>query len=108
MSNALSTYGLNINYIGALGEDSINPVFIEMSKKCNIISISNPGLTDAVEFLDGKLMIGKRECLKDVNWNKIKEKVGVEKLTSIIDSSTLVGLENWTMLPYIINISSLI
>ena len=104
MSNALSTYGLNINYIGALGEDSINPVFIEMSKKCNIISISNPGLTDAVEFLDGKLMIGKRECLKDVNWNKIKEKVGVEKLTSIIDSSTLVGLENWTMLPYMAQI----
>ena len=104
MSKALSTYGLNINYIGALGEDSINPVFIEMSKKCNIISISNPGLTDAVEFLDGKLMIGKRECLKDVNWNKIKEKVGVEKLTSIIDSSTLVGLENWTMLPYMTQI----
>lgn len=104
MSNALSTYGLNINYIGALGEDSIHPVFTEMSKKCNIISISNPGLTDAVEFLDGKLMIGKRECLKDVNWNKIKTKVGLEKLTSIIDSSTLVGLENWTMLPYMTQI----
>ena len=104
MSNALSTYGLNINYIGALGEDSINPVFIEMSKKCNIISISNPGLTDAVEFLDGKLMIGKRECLKDVNWNKIKEKIGVKKLISLFSDAKLVGLENWTMLPYMTEI----
>ena len=100
MSNALSNYNLDVTYIGAVGEDSINPVFNEMSKKSTIINISNPGLTDAVEFLDGKLMIGKRECLKDVNWNKIKEKIGVKKLISLFSDAKLVGLENWTMLPY--------
>lgn len=100
MSNALSTYNLNVTYIGAVGESSINPVFHEMSEKSTVLNISNPGLTDAVEFLDGKLMIGKRECLKDVNWIKIKEKIGLEKLTSIFDEANLVGLENWTMLPY--------
>lgn len=100
MSNALSNYNLDVTYIGAVGEDSINSVFNEMSKKSKIINISNPGITDAVEFLDGKLMIGKRECLKDVNWNKLKEKVGVEKLISLFSDAKLVGLENWTMLPY--------
>ncbi|WP_195990344.1 hypothetical protein [Clostridium sp. D53t1_180928_C8] len=100
MSNALSTYNLNVTYIGAVGENSINPVFHEMSKKSKVLNISNPGLTDAVEFLDGKLMIGKRECLKDINWIKIKEKIGLENLTSIFDEANLVGLENWTMLPY--------
>lgn len=100
MSNALSNYNLDVTYIGAVGEYSINPVFNEMSKKSTIINISNPGLTDAVEFLDGKLMIGKRECLKDVNWSKLKEKVGVKKLTSLLSDAQLVGLENWTMLPY--------
>lgn len=100
MSNALSNYNLDVTYIGAVGEYSINPVFNEMSKKSTIINISNPVLTDAVEFLDGKLMIGKRECLKDVNWSKLKEKVGVKKLTSLLSDAQLVGLENWTMLPY--------
>lgn len=100
MSNALSNYNLDVTYIGAVGEYSINPVFNEMSKKSTIINISNPGLTDAVEFLDGKLMIWKRECLKDVNWSKLKEKVGVKKLTSLLSDAQLVGLENWTMLPY--------
>ena len=104
MSNALSNYNLDVTYIGAVGEDSINPVFNEMSKKSTIINISNPGLTDAVEFLDGKLMIGKRECLKDVNWNKIKEKIGVKKLISLFSDAKLVGLENWTMLPYMTEI----
>ena len=104
MSNALSNYNLDVTYIGAVGEDSINPVFNEMSKKSTIINISNPGLTDAVEFLDGKLMIGKRECLKDVNWNKIKEKIGVKKLISLFSDAKLVGFENWTMLPYMTEI----
>lgn len=100
MSNALSTYNLNVTYIGAVGENSINPVFNEMSEKSTVLNISNPGLTDAVEFLDGKLMIGKRECLKDINWIRIKEKIGLESLTSIFDEANLVGLENWTMIPY--------
>lgn len=104
MSNALSTYNLDVTYIGAVGEESINPVFNEMSKKSTVINISNPGLTDAVEFLDGKLMIGKRECLKDVNWIRLKEKIGIKKLTSIFEEATLVGLENWTMLPYMTEI----
>ncbi len=104
MSNALSNYNLDVTYIGAVGEDSINPVFNEMSKKSTVINISNPGLTDAVEFLDGKLMIGKRECLKDVNWDKLKEKVGVKKLISLFSDAKLVGLENWTMLPYMTEI----
>lgn len=71
-----------------------------MSEKSTVLNISNPGLTDAVEFLDGKLMIGKRECLKDINWIRIKEKIGLESLTSIFDEANLVGLENWTMIPY--------
>lgn len=100
MSNALSTYNLNVTYIGAVGENSINPVFNEMSEKSTVLNISNPGLTDAVEFLDGKLMIGKRECLKDINWIRIKEKIGLESLTSIFDEANLVRLENWTMIPY--------
>ena len=64
MSNALSSYGLDITYIGALGEPALNPVFNPMLEHSKLISIANPGLTDAVEFLDGKLIIGKPlDCL---------------------------------------------
>lgn len=104
MSNALSSYGLDITYIGALGLPTIDPVFMPMADKCTLISIANPGLTDAVEFLDGKLIIGKRQSLKDVNWDKLKESIGISRLTNLIESSKLVGLENWTMLPYMTEI----
>lgn len=104
MANALSSLGLKITYIGALGVPSINTVFEGLRDKCELISIANPGQTDAVEFLDGKLMIGKRQSLKDVNWNKLKETVGIENLIKLIDEAKLIGLENWTMLPYMTGI----
>ena len=104
MSNALSTYGLDITDIGALGTPNIHPVFEPMSQKCNIISIANPGLTDAVEFLDGKLMIGKRECLKEVNWENLKNKVSIDELTTLFEEAKFVGLENWTMLTHMTSI----
>ena len=104
MSNALSTYNLDVTYIGAVGENSIHPVFHDMSKKSKVLNISDPGFTDAVEFLDGKLMIGKRECLKNINWTTLKEKVGLENLILLFNDAKLVGLENWTMLPYMTEI----
>lgn len=104
MTNALASFGLDITYIGALGVPTIDAVFEPMLDKCKLVSIANPGQTDAVEFLDGKLMIGKREALRDVNWDKLKETVGIEKLIALVDESKLIGLENWTMLPYMTDI----
>jgi hypothetical protein len=104
MANALTSFGLDTTYIGALGIPSIHAVFEPMRDKCKLISIANPGQTDAVEFLDGKLMIGKRQSLKDVNWDNLKESVGIEKLITLLDESKLIGLENWTMLPYMTGI----
>jgi hypothetical protein len=104
MANALTTLGLGITYIGALGVPAINSVFQPMADKCKLVSIANPGQTDAVEFLDGKLMIGKRESLKDVNWDRLKEVVGIDQLITLVNESQLIGLENWTMLPYMTDI----
>ena len=104
MTNALSSLGLDMTYIGALGVPSIDPVFQPMLDKCKLISIANPGQTDAVEFFDGKLMIGKRQSLNDVNWAKLKETVGIQNLITLVDESKLIGLENWTMLPYMTDI----
>lgn len=104
MANALASFGIDTTYIGALGVPSIDTVFKPMLDKCKLVSIANPGQTDAVEFLDGKLMIGKREALRDVNWDKLKETVGIENLITLVDESKLIGLENWTMLPYMTDI----
>jgi hypothetical protein len=104
LSNALAQYKVNLSYIGALGYPYLEKVFEPMAEICKVYSIANPGHTDAIEFEDGKVMVGKLESLKEVNWGNIKRIIGISKLVELINESKLLGLENWTMLPHMSDI----
>jgi ketohexokinase len=99
MADALAVAGLNVTYIGNLGSPTLHPAFEEFAKRATIYSIAEPGLTDALEFDDGKLMLGKHQTLNDVSWENLLKHVGIDQLTSLIAESSLIGLQNWTMLP---------
>lgn len=99
MANALGSYGAPITYVGNLGSPAIHPVFADFAKRARVISIAEPGYTDAIEFEDGKLMCGKHESLKEVNWANIIKHIPEEQLVELFEESTLVALVNWTMLP---------
>lgn len=96
-ANTLIDYGTEVTYIGALGKSEIDGVFKPMSDRCVTYSISDPGYTDAVEFLDGKIISCKLDTLKEVSWENIKEKVGVDTLIELINESDLVSFVNWTL-----------
>lgn len=98
MANALGAYGTGVTYIGNLGYPSVNPVFDDFSKKASVHSIAEPGYTDAVEFDDGKLMLGKHESLKEVNWENLVAHLSEEKLLGIFQESKFIAMVNWTML----------
>lgn len=97
MANSLAAHGCGVTYIGALGKENIHPVFQRMAEKVKTISISDPGHTDAIEFLDGKIISCKLETLKDVNWENLKAHIDVETLAGYMDESDLIGFENWTL-----------
>jgi len=98
MANALIAQGFEVTYMGALGKKTIHPVFNEFVDNCkNAISIANPGHTDALEFLDGKIMLGKID-LADVSFEKLLEKVSAKELQVLLSEVSLVAFTNWTML----------
>ena len=99
MANAVGSYGAPVTYIGCLGAPSLHPVFNAFSKRAEVFSISEPGYTDAIEFDDGKLMCGKHESLRDVNWANLSKHLSEEKLVRIFSEASLVAMVNWTMLP---------
>jgi hypothetical protein len=99
MANALSGFGMQVTYLGLLGYPNLHPVFGEFGSRAEIHSIGEPGCTDAVEFEDGKIMLGKLESLKQMNWENIRARFGLEKFAAKVCESQLVGLLNWTMLP---------
>lgn len=98
LANSLLSLGGNLIYIGALGKGGLNPVFAGLNRCEELYSISDPGNTDAIEFLDGKIISSQLEPLKDVNWENLCETVGLEKLIQLFEEADLIGFENWTLL----------
>lgn len=100
MANALDSYGVAVTYIGNLGAPKMHPVFADFARRAKVHSIAEPGYTDAVEFDDGKLMCGKHESLKEVNWTNLIDHLSERALLEIIARSELIALVNWTMLTH--------
>ncbi len=100
MANALASFGLHVTYVGALGYPSLHPVFSSFAEKATVHSVADPGLTDAFEFADGKIMFGKHTPLADITWPAIQARLGRDKFASGFASSHLVAFVNWTMLPH--------
>ncbi len=106
MANALAAIGLKVTYVGCLGYPTVHPVFEELAKRAEIISIANPAHTDALEFEDGKLMLGKLSNFDEANWDTLIARCGRERLMAAISRSSLIGMVNWTMLPHMTEIFS--
>ncbi|MGH7453771.1 MAG: PfkB family carbohydrate kinase, partial [bacterium] len=104
MANALAAFGTQVTYIGNLGYPSLHSVFEELAKRAKVISIANPSHTDALEFDDGKLLLGKLETLNDITWENLVQRVGEEKFAQFLANAHLVGLLNWTMIPFMAEI----
>ncbi len=100
MANALGSFSAPVTYIGNLGYPNLHPVFEPFSKNARVISIAEPGYTDAVEFNDGKLMFGKHESLREVNWNTLLKHIGEPEIVGLFNDAALVSIVNWTMLPH--------
>lgn len=100
MCDTLINLGLDLTYIGALGEGDIHEVFKDMTKNCRALSICNPSYTEAYEFEDGKLITSKQNSMKEINWSLIDKKIGISVFKELIEECKLLAMVNWTTLPY--------
>ena len=99
MANALATLGHRLTYIGILGQGQPDPVFASLVDKAEaVFSLGDPAQTDALEFRDGKLMLGKLDTLDEVSVARLREVVGDQQLRDIFARAACVATVNWTML----------
>lgn len=98
-ANGLKKMGIKITYIGSVGEKEIHPVFHELEEGAEIIGIAEPCITEAMEFMDGKLIRSKLNSLNQLTWNDILRKVNIETWISLIQNVDLISFNNWTMIP---------
>ncbi|QWC00574.1 hypothetical protein KHQ88_03105 [Mycoplasmatota bacterium] len=104
MCNALTKHNPSMTYIGTLGYPSIHPVFLPLKEKAKVYTIEKYGDTQAVEFNDGKLIVGKMNTLTNVNYDHLLDIVTEETLTDLLNEADLFATVNWSMIPYMTDI----
>ena len=98
MASTMSGLGCPTTHIGYTGSPT-HSVFKKLEDHAKLIPLGEPGHTDALEFADGKLMLGKIESVANLTWDTICEKIGKHTFQKLLLTSDLVGCTSWTMLP---------
>lgn len=100
LANALLEGGHEIFFVGTIGEgEEIEPLFQPMAKRCSrVISLGPSAYTQALEFHDGKVMLGKIQAFDRVTLEALLEQIPPEELIAIHEDLDLFVSANWTML----------
>lgn len=96
LSNALGLLGFKVNCIGALGYPQTHLAFQNMPALCSLYSFTNPGISTAYEFNNGKMMLAQNGLLNTLDWHNIKDIVGIETLKKLYADSDVMCLLNWS------------
>ncbi len=106
LCNSLLNGGHHIHFAGCIGKkEEIEPLFKPISSRCqNVWSFGASALTDALEFDDGKVILGKHQTLRDVTYENCISLIGLEGWTRLLDEIDLFVAANWTMLPQMTDI----
>jgi sugar/nucleoside kinase (ribokinase family) len=104
MANALAAAGMAVTYLGAVGYPDLHPVFAGLAERAKVISVAEPGHTNALEFQDGKLMLGKYQSLSEITWDLLIQRMGAAQMGESIAASSLIAMTNWTMIPHMAHI----
>jgi len=101
-AGALGRLGVPVCFIGAVGREEeparIAPIYEPFAAWCReVVSVAAPGHTDALEFEDGKIMLGKTRNVQAVTWERIVAAVGVEGLRRRAEDASLIVMVNWSL-----------
>jgi hypothetical protein len=100
MARAMLSAGAPVHYVGALGRPTVHPIFQDFAQSTSAISLANPGITHALEFSDGKLMLGEPASMEDLTYARLVETVGETALLDLLARADLIALVNWTQTPH--------
>ena len=99
MAGALAALGAQVTCAGAFGSGAVHPIFGDLSRRARLVSLAEPARTTAVEFPDGKLMLGTMRSLDDITPGAIAAAFGGSGYRETVAAADLTALANWTMIP---------
>lgn len=100
VASALGHLGISYDCLAPFGKKTIDEVFLPLQKFGHLFSTGDPGLSIALEFLNGKLMLALNQDVNNLNWQRIKDNMPLSRLIDIIENSHMLCLLNWSELPH--------
>lgn len=100
LSNTLGRFGVHTYCLGSMGYPTTHEIFSGMSPFSKTISVLNPGLSDAVEFGDGKLIFSELEVFDHYTWEYIVKTAGLDTISKAVAECTLLAFVDWANLPH--------
>jgi hypothetical protein len=94
--NALGKLGVKSDCIGTFGFPEILPVFQTISGNCNLYTVGETISTTALEFNDAKVMMFDPGYYNTLDWERIKNILGIDRLSQLFSGKQLVMLLNWS------------
>jgi sugar/nucleoside kinase (ribokinase family) len=101
MANAMAALGAPVTYCGMTGYPEIHAIFRELAERARMLSVAEPALTDAYEFEDGKLIVGKHATVAEISYDCLLSRLGEGAWRSAWNEAGFVAMVNWTMLPHL-------
>ena len=99
MANSLAHLGIESYCIGPMGYPNVHEVFLQMHERCRRLSIGEPGITNALEFDDGKLMLSELSSFETLNLPYILSLKESGLLLEYLNESRLIAMVDWANLP---------
>ncbi|MEM9443734.1 MAG: carbohydrate kinase family protein [Verrucomicrobiota bacterium] len=99
MAKALSSSGVQVDYIGTVGYPDLHPSYIPLASEIAFHSIANPAVTHALEFDNGKVMLPALTNYEQVNAETLDKILNRSLIKKMVRKSHLCALLNWTCLP---------
>ncbi|MFC7077706.1 carbohydrate kinase family protein [Haloarcula halophila] len=98
LARAFDTWAFETTMIG-MYDDPVREPFETEFGHLDLHSIGEPGVTDAVEFDDGKLMLTEIGDTMELDWAALEEWFGHDRLLDRLDGAELLGTGYWSETP---------
>ncbi|MDQ8208431.1 PfkB family carbohydrate kinase [Coraliomargarita sp. SDUM461003] len=94
---------IDLHYIGALGDPEVLPIYQQAlgAKTTQLYTLAQPAHSDCLEFTDGKVMLCDLRTCSDITWERLIERVGLERIDQLLLAADFVAAVNWGKLPYV-------
>jgi hypothetical protein len=95
MANALGALGVPSYCLGNAGHPTTHPEYEHLHELVSIRSIGDPAETNALEFNDGKMILSELSVFRKINWEHVKNLIGLEEITRCLSDSSVLALVGW-------------